>query len=361
MSVSSPAFVAALDGLRCRWLRVVSRTPGFASWFPDARRRLAIAGLATFTWATIAACLAPVTFLIGSTLLLGPLHLLAHMRYLPALASGGGAGAERGSPLYAAAFLACSVATCVTLTSFPAMALIGVPPQVLLFRAAALGLAGVTILRFARGGGIPAAIPGLAFALLTWICAGSTLGLLALTFLHNLLAFVHWIGAARASGMARFARLAMCVSLVGFLGLALLPWERFPAYGIVDALIWTNEAWNEAFVRQTANVPLELVERAPRLLTVFAVTQALHYFVWLRGIPDSQAERGVPRPFRTTWRMLRSRVGMPGLVAWSIASAGFLAWAFRDPTSAKEAYLAFALVHALVEIAAVRVTAAGAS
>ena len=133
--------------------------------------------------------------------------------------------------------------------------------------------------------------------------------------------------------------------------LLFLPLETWLFYAKVDALIWSNEAWDALFFRQSAHMPSSLAATfAPRLLFVFSVTQALHYFVWLRAIPDAHAAHNIPRSFRFTWRALKRNVGTPMLALWVVATLGLFVLAAADLERAKEAYLAFALAHAIAEI-----------
>jgi hypothetical protein len=352
----------ALDAVRCRWLRALSRTPRFARWFPHERRRLAVAGAGTFLLASGAATLSPVGFLLASTLVLGPLHLLSHVRFLPTFVVGDAAppGTARAAAVtrrvgrYALAFAAASCATFVVFSFFPGATLLGVPVATALFRCAAATLASLAIARLARGGGMREATVGLGVAGLTWTCADSPAGFLLLTFLHNIVAFVHWIRASRDADMARLAQVSLTLILVAATAVLCVPLERLPFYGVLDALAREGAAWHDAFWRQTSHVPAKLGEFAPRLLAVFTVTQAMHYFVWLRAIPDARAARGAPRPLRSTWKALHDGVGTPFLAAWALATVVVVAWAMRDASPAKNAYLSLAFVHALVEIATAR-------
>ncbi len=91
---------------------------------------------------------------------------------------------------------------------------------------------------------------------------------------------------------------------------------------------------------------------AIRLAVLFAFTQAVHYTVWIRLVPEDDRPRHTPRTFVASYRALRADMG-GGLVCLSILAAlAVAAWAVVDLAGAREGYLRMALFHGHLELAA---------
>jgi hypothetical protein len=57
-----------------------------------------------------------------------------------------------------------------------------------------------------------------------------------------------------------------------------------------------------------------------RLLVAFAFTQALHYALWIRVVPEEARERPTPRPWVASWRAYKADAGA-GFARLSVAGA----------------------------------------
>lgn len=89
-----------------------------------------------------------------------------------------------------------------------------------------------------------------------------------------------------------------------------------------------------------------------RGVVAYAFGQALHYFVWLKAIPDQQHTHAVPTSFRQSYRLLQNDFGRQltfGAVVATIAMAG--AWIFMRLPEARALYFALAAYHGYLEIA----------
>jgi hypothetical protein len=94
---------------------------------------------------------------------------------------------------------------------------------------------------------------------------------------------------------------------------------------------------------------------AVRLVLLFAFTQAFHYAVWLRLVPELKRRRRAPRSFAASYNALSREFGswfmicvLLGMVALALGAV----FALRE---AREAYLGFALFHGYLELAFIAV------
>ncbi len=90
-----------------------------------------------------------------------------------------------------------------------------------------------------------------------------------------------------------------------------------------------------------------------RLVLLYAFAQSVHYWMWLRMVPDEDRERVSPRTFRRSWVKLENDMGK--VVLWgAVATAVFLAgWAVFDLARARYEYLHFARFHGVLELSTV--------
>lgn len=89
-----------------------------------------------------------------------------------------------------------------------------------------------------------------------------------------------------------------------------------------------------------------------RLVLLYAFAQSVHYWMWLRMVPDEDRDRVSPRTFRRSWAALERDVGP--LLLWGaiITFVGLAGWAVFDLARARYEYLHFARFHGVMELAA---------
>lgn len=244
-------------------------------------------------------------------LILGVPHLLASFRY--------GWGESRAWSLYAGITL---VFGCVLAMGAPA--------------AWALVAIAVTLLGMLRRG-----------MKLRWISASGVLGMigygfhadpyktaLSLAVLHNFVAFFFWFRSIRSSSERRGAMFAL-----GMTGVACAMIPFLPTTASLGEISWNlaglqADRFGVAFVR------------------IFLLTQSLHYFIWLKAIPDQHAPTQVPKSFRSGFREDRLWFGPFVHAMVLILVVGFLVWALGvDRESARRAYVYLAAYHGFAELA----------
>jgi len=87
-------------------------------------------------------------------------------------------------------------------------------------------------------------------------------------------------------------------------------------------------------------------------VVAYAFGQALHYFVWLKAIPDQQHHHEVPAGFRQSYRLLVEDFGRKTVAMMVIASLAMLGvWALQAMPEARATYFAVAAFHGYLEMA----------
>ncbi len=96
---------------------------------------------------------------------------------------------------------------------------------------------------------------------------------------------------------------------------------------------------------------------ALRLLTLFAFTQAMHYAIWLRLVPEDDRKQRTTRTYVSSWRALRDDFGAVALAVIGVAAVGVALWACWDLVGARAGYLRAAVSHGSIELVALALIA----
>ena len=91
---------------------------------------------------------------------------------------------------------------------------------------------------------------------------------------------------------------------------------------------------------------------ALRLVLIFAFAQSIHYWVWLRLVPEEDRGRPTPRSFRASWRALYRDMGPWVLGLATVAAVVVAGWACIDVANARAGYLRMAIFHGQIELVA---------
>jgi hypothetical protein len=291
-----------------------------APWIASRERRVAWLGAAAVGFALIGTLAAPLTLLVWAPLVLGVPHLLADWRYLVARP-----GLHRRRP--------------VVLGMGVPLALAGAAGDIRMGIAATLGAVAAASGSAARRTAILVAA-SLALALATWAPAAMTLVLL---HLHNLVALAAWWAWRKDRPLAH--------GLVA--ALAVAGWATLAAGGF-DA--WVGRGGPFVGNADTSAIAASIAPggspTAYHLLLAWIFGQSLHYAVWLRLVPEDARARRTPRPFRASAHALAIDVGLPVMAGSLLAWAALLVWGLLDPGAARAGYLAGALFHGHLELAA---------
>lgn len=286
-----------VDGFRRAWYRALG--VGLCRFLAERERRVAVLGVAAVTLLFLATCFAPALLLVWGPLVVGVPHVAADVRYLVVRPWSSRLAWIAAAPALAATWI------------WP-HAWVG-----LLAPAAALLVAPGSPVK--RGAGV---LVALLLAAVAWQ-VGYTADL-TFAYLHNVVALgLFWAWAPRR-GRLHFLPLACVLGFGALLALGVA--------GDADlARFLPGPTW---------------------LVQLFAFTQAVHYFVWLRLIPEQDRPRPTPRSWRGSLRALVKDLGWPLVLCFTGATIFIFVWGVIDAEVARVGYLRAVLFHGHLEVVA---------
>lgn len=184
--------------------------------------------------------------------------------------------------------------------------------------------------------------------LVSWYCPLEFLGLLILA--HNFVAFIYWINVSKSQRERVYAQMALgvfaLIHVAIFAGAfdGMYKWVDVPPslkwagldYGELGELIlpWTKSYvfWFHAVVS-------------------YAFGQSIHYYVWLKAVPEGGSDNHLPLNFRQSYAMLVKDMGSPIVAITGLGILGLLAiWILHSYALARDIYFLAALYHGYFEI-----------
>lgn len=88
-----------------------------------------------------------------------------------------------------------------------------------------------------------------------------------------------------------------------------------------------------------------------RLVSLYAFSQSIHYFLWLKAIPENYQQQQYPPSFRWSFQKLQSDFGASSVVALlTLVFVGMGYWLFFEFQSARLIYFALASYHGFMEL-----------
>lgn len=354
MSAAIFSLMGNLDKLRSQILRVTLSNSTLKNMFCVRSNRLAALFVLSVALSLCTSLLAPLWVLVLGPLIYGTPHLFSSLRYVHSTAAG---EANIRLPqfkkaLYAFSFIFSAVSILRILSDFGFVNTQHLSSSSNLLE---LGSFVLSLLCCAVIYKHSYARMFVAFALcIPFVWAAWTLPLWTsgvLILLHNFIAFIYWIGATQTRRERAIAVLAagvfLLVNAAIFSGVfdgvyklmtptAELPWAALE-YSELGKMIapWSSDyvTWFHAVV-------------------AYAFGQSLHYFVWLKAIPDQHHTQEVPTTFRQSYKLLVDDFGKKHyifMLAVILISVG--AWAFLKMPEARIVYFSFAAYHGYLEIA----------
>ncbi len=322
--------VGPLDALRRAVLHPFA--PWLGRWLRDRALRVSLAGTLSVCVSLSLTAWWPLWLMALGPLVLGAAHLAADARYL----------VVRQALHRRAAVMASVIAPALVASWRPSLVWVLAP---------ALGAALV-----ARGDVALRALVA-ALAAMAYVVARSHEGLawVVIAHAHHVVALVAWwwwCRAPRGPRVAVVAAVAAGFALIfsGALDSIALRAAalRAPGHGIdfetLTATLSPVDPWREPLV-------------AARWVLAFAFGQSVHYGLWLRLIPEEDREREAPRTFAGSALAATRDLGSAALNVTLIATIALLAWATRDVSVARGAYLRIAAGHGGLELGALALLA----
>jgi hypothetical protein len=337
-------FAQKLDSVRVLVLKTTMRSPLLKKVFVTRALRLSLFFALSLIANFMFAAKFPLWSLLIGPIVLGVPHLLSSIRYVPQMNSQ--TATENSKKLYTTVgslFVFMAVAR-LGLTHFNVQ-LLNQFPNLLEVFVGTLSLGVVIAIQRTWDKVLPAL--GILIPLFgaTLLYPLQTVG--ALVLLHNAVGFFFWIKAARS----KLDRLVAIGSLLIFIAVNALLF-----LGIFDFLFMTrstgilNGALNSLSIGSMIfpNGSFVLWERA---VTAYAFGQGIHYFVWLKAIPEQNLNYEHPVSFVQSLRYLEKDFNKIALWTVLLASITLLAYAVvASFPAARYLYLSGSAFHGYFEI-----------
>jgi len=336
-----------LDGLRARLLRITLAPEWSQSIFKNRARRLGVLFCLALGFSFLTSLVFPLWVLAIGPVVYGIPHLFASFRYV----------GERVAPnrltraiqIFTAIFI--SIAgwrLAIDLRIFPGLNVSRLPHLPELISLLLTVATGVWLTRGTQRAGRAWAVI-LPVFYFSWRAPLSFVGFFLLA--HNLVAFIYWILFARA-GAERWVAIGASLSFLSvnallfaglfdpllmnldlqfslpFAGIDLVPLGQMIFPGTTDATLWVHA------------------------VIAYAFGQSMHYFVWMKAIPDENHSHPVPTTFKQSLQLARRDFGARYVVGMVLfVAAGVFFWMLVALPIARTIYFALSAYHGYLEIA----------
>lgn len=157
--------------------------------------------------------------------------------------------------------------------------------------------------------------------------------------LHNWVAFFYWIKVSKTRARRHSAVLATLLFLV--IHVLVLSGRLDGHVHFADNT--ENTAW---MLASWSSDPIVWY----RFLVLYAFGLSIHYFVWLRAIPESRKNTEHPSSFRLMAQDLQASLGKRALLfTLCVCAGGIILWLFSMPLGA-QVYFEIAILHGSLEL-----------
>ena len=336
-----------VDRLRGRILAVTLRVKLFDRIFRSRTKRLAVIFSISLLVALTLSLNFPLWMLLIVPLVLGVPHLVSSTIFVPRLTVTAEEALATGMAMRTGAFFV-AVAAILLWTEDAALPVLERLPNGIELTAALMTggwLAWVSGAGFLRAAAVAAMLSLLLAA--SFAAPAETLGILVLA--HNFVGFVYWILRAPTAEDRRVA--VACLALLTLATAAILG-------GAFDAIVARRTqdifagALSQADIGQAIFPNTERAILWGRAVSAFAFGQSLHYFVWLRAIPEQELPHGHPIGFSKSLRFIERDAGPLVLYGAAYVLAGLFVYALLSGwPEARLLYLTAAAFHGYFEIA----------
>lgn len=324
------SLLSPLDAVRRAALRPFA--PWLGRWFRDRAFRVSLAGALSVSVSLSLTAAAPLWLMALGPVVMGVTHLAADARYL----------VVRQGLHRRALVIALVLAPALVASWRPDLAWVLAP------------MVGAAIC--ARASWAPRVVAALtAVALYALARSHARMSWVVIAHAHHVVALTAWWWWCRRPRGARAVVLAVVAA--GFVAIF---------SGALDATVlrpWALRPPGDGLDMGTLAATLSPVDpsrdpvMAMRWVLAFAFGQSVHYALWLRLIPEEDRARPAPRTFvGTALAFSRDLGGLVTLVT-ALATLALIAWATRDVSAARGAYLRVAAGHGGLELGALTLLA----
>ncbi len=326
-------FFSSLDYFRSRSLRLVLKTQFIREIYKDCAARLGVGYLLTVLFYLPLSFIRPDILLLSGPLIFGYPHLIASFRYVD----------KRAAFLFSLLTLVCIV---IHLTNF----------EIPIFGKFAFGvwqlilaMAGLVIFNFfSRNFSFTQIFFSLILSnFIIYLAQREAVIFIGLMLiLHNWVGYFYWILASNKKSRRSVAIGALTVFFFIHLLVILGYMDQFfpTSHGQIDFPGSTlNTGWYLASWTSETVVWY-------RLLTLYAFGLSVHYYVWLKAIPQSLNKIEHPNSIQRSFKILREEIGGKLLLIMGIVSVlGILIWLFSFDLGSR-VYFELAIMHGALEL-----------
>lgn len=111
--------------------------------------------------------------------------------------------------------------------------------------------------------------------------------------------------------------------------------------------------WNYADIAKTFGASNADYKFWFHIVSLYAFSQAMHYFMWLKAIPENYQPQQYPPSFRWTFNRFANEFGSSSIILMlSIITVGLLYWFFLEFQTARLVYFSIASYHGFMEFSA---------
>ena len=351
----------SLDWARSRVLRKTLAYPTLRKAFLTRSHRLFLFFILTTLFALLSSLFVPLWSLLLGPLLYGVPHLYSSLRYVHhaliprSLNESAKATAGKGHTLFLFLTLTFTLVTTLRLwMHFHSITLEALPlgdllPEWLSYGVTCLGLS--WIYRHSWRELAPGLTLTLCLLVLAWRFPLEIAGLLMLA--HHFIGFLFWIHFSRKDA-ADFKIALLCSLLFCFLHVLIFLGVFDPLYALYSPsgeIAWANLEYSQigALVLPHATEYTTLFHAT----TAYAFGQTLHYFLWLKAIPDQHHYHTTPTTFRQSLTLLLKDFRSPFLILGAVATGSlWMIWILWNYPMVRTLYFILASYHGFMELAA---------
>ena len=165
--------------------------------------------------------------------------------------------------------------------------------------------------------------------------------LLVFLHLHNVIGIaIWWFWKKRA----RYEALPLMLCLLGCVSILFFPLSLSFAQEFHPPLL--NKNYFQESIASFVSTAWQF-----RLVTLYAFLQSIHYFVWIRLIPEEAKKQPTPQSFTKSFLSLKEDIGSIFFVSIFIAAGALLLYAVYSPQEARYQYLYLISFHGFLELA----------
>lgn len=329
-----------LDGFRRLYLQIFLSLAPLRRLYVDRRSRLLTSFLMTGSVSLLLSAAFPLWVLAVGPVLFGLPHLIASFRY--------SSGTEFRKPFVSTALILSTIVCLIRLAQMKHWVGYGSTNAIELTALALLFFSMVWFFK-ARANGWSVSAVLLPLFILSWAYPFATIG--ALILVHNFTAFLYWHRAARTVSDRKVVAVSLAIFTLAnvaiFGGIFDRLFFHFSSAG--ESSLLGMKVWEIGSLVLPGTIHYEWLARATM---AYAFGQSLHYFIWLRAIPEQSLKNGTPTSFRQSLFYLRLDLG-PRLAKISILLIIALSavWALNEFSWARIVYLSIAAFHGYAEFA----------